>query len=53
MTIPLPPLPEQVRIVADLDAEAARLEAVRGLIPTFEAKIARVLARVWGTTGEG
>ena len=32
-----------------LDAEAARMEAVRGLIPAFEAKIARTLARVWGT----
>ncbi|MDO8540086.1 MAG: N-6 DNA methylase [Opitutaceae bacterium] len=47
--IPLPPLPEQERIVAKLDAEAARIEAVRGLIPAFEAKIQRVLARVWGT----
>jgi type I restriction enzyme M protein len=47
--IPLPPLPEQERIVAELDAEAARMEAVRGLIPAFEAKIARTLARVWGT----
>ncbi len=45
----LPPLPEQERIVAELDAEAARLEAVRGLIPAFEAKISRTLARVWGT----
>ena len=33
-------------------AEAARLEAVRGLIPAFEAKIQRVLARVWGTAIE-
>ena len=48
--IPLPPLPEQTRIVAELDAEAARIEAVRGLIPAFEAKIHRVLARVWGNT---
>ena len=47
--IPPPPLPEQERIVAELDAEAARLEAVRGLIPAFEAKIQRTLARVWGT----
>jgi hypothetical protein len=46
--IPLPPLAEQERIVAELDAEAARIEAVRGLIPSFEAKIQRVLARVWG-----
>jgi restriction endonuclease S subunit len=47
--IPLPSLAEQERIVAELDAEAARLEAVRGLIPAFEAKIQRTLARVWGS----
>ena len=35
--------------MAELDAEAARIEAVRGLIPAFESKIQRVLARVWGT----
>lgn len=40
--------PPQHRIVAELDAEAARIEAVRGLIPAFEAKIQRVLDRVWG-----
>lgn len=45
--ISLPPLPEQERIVAELQAEAARIEAVRGLIPAFEAKIQRVLDRVW------
>lgn len=48
--IPLPPLAEQRRIVAELDAEAAQMEAVRGLIPRFEGKIQRVLDRVWGTT---
>ncbi|MFT3868897.1 MAG: N-6 DNA methylase [Nibricoccus sp.] len=48
--IPLPSLPEQEKIVAELDAEASRIEAVRGLIPAFEAKIHRVLARVWGNT---
>ena len=47
--IPLPPLPEQERIVAELDAEAAQMETVRSLIPRFEAKIQRVLDRVWGT----
>ena len=46
--IPLPPLPEQRRLVAELDAEAAQMEAVRGLMPRFEAKIQRVLGRVWG-----
>ena len=48
--IPLPPLSEQRRLVAELDAEAAKVEAVRGLIPAFEAKIQRALARVWGST---
>ena len=47
--IPLPPLEEQRRIVAELDAEAAQMEAVRSLLPRFEAKIQRVLDRVWGT----
>jgi len=46
--IPLPPLPEQRRLVAELDAEAAQMEAVRALLPRFEAKIQRVLDRVWG-----
>lgn len=49
--IPLPPLSEQRRIVAELDAEAAQMEAVRALIPRFEAKIQRVLDRVWGQGG--
>lgn len=51
--IPLPPLPEQQRIVAKLDAEAAQIEAVRALVPRYEAKIQRVLARVWGTVTRG
>ena len=46
--IPLPPLSEQRRIVTELDAEAAQMEAVRALLPRFEAKIQRVLDRVWG-----
>ena len=49
LPIPLPPLPEQRRIVAELDAEAAEVATVRALIPRTEAKIQRVLARVWGT----
>ena len=43
--IPLPPMEEQRRIVAQLDAEA-----VRSLLPRFKAKIQRVLDRVWQTT---
>ena len=40
--------PPQRRIVSELDAEAAQMEAVRSLLPRFEAKIQRVLDRVWG-----
>jgi type I restriction enzyme M protein len=46
--IPLPPLEDQRRIVAGLDAEAAQMAAVRSLLPRFEAKIQRVIGRVWG-----
>ena len=49
--IPLPPVEEQQTIVAELDAEAAQMDAVRSLIPRFEAKIQRVLDRVWGNNG--
>ena len=46
-SIPHPPMDEQRRIVAELDAEAAQIETARALIPRFEAKIQRVLDRVW------
>ncbi|MBI3413792.1 MAG: restriction endonuclease subunit S, partial [Verrucomicrobia bacterium] len=52
LEIPLPPLAEQRRLVAELDAEVAQMEAVRSLLPRFEAKIQRVLDRVWGNTPE-
>jgi hypothetical protein len=45
-------LPEQRRIVAELDAEAAQMDSVRALLPRFEAKIQRVLDRVWGNGAE-
>ena len=48
VVVPLPPLEEQRRIVAELRTEAAQIEATRSLIPSFEAKIQRVLDRVWG-----
>jgi len=48
LEIPLPPLDVQRRIVAELDAESAQIETVRALIPRFEAKIQRVMDRVWG-----
>ena len=38
---------EQRRIVAELGAEVAQMEAMRSLTPRFEAKIQRVLDRVW------
>ena len=50
--IPLPPLSEQRRLVAELDAEAAQMDSVRALLPRFEAKIQRVLDRVWGNGTE-
>jgi hypothetical protein len=37
------------QIVAELEAEAAQLKSVRALILRYEAKIQRLLARVWGT----
>lgn len=40
------------QIVAELAAETAQIEAVRTLVPRYEAKIQRLLARVWGTAGE-
>ena len=46
---PLPPMSEQRRIVAERDAEAAQMDSVRALLPRFEAKIQRILDRVWGT----
>ena len=42
----------QRRLVAELDAEAAQMDAVRLLLPRFEAKIQRVLDRVWGNGPE-
>ena len=49
--IPLPPLDEQRRIVAELDEETAQIDVVRSLSSRFEAKIQRVLNRLWGTNG--
>jgi hypothetical protein len=37
------------KIVAELDAEAAQMDSMCALLPRFEAKIQRVLARVWGS----
>lgn len=35
-----------------LDAEALQMDSVRALLPRFEAKIQRVLDRVWGNGAE-
>jgi len=44
------PSEAQARVVVNkLLEEAAQMEAVRALIPVFEAKIQRVLDRVWGS----
>jgi hypothetical protein len=45
-------LEEQHRLVVELDAEAAQMDPVRALLPRSEAKIQRVLDRVWGTATE-
>lgn len=47
--IPLPPIEEQERIVAEIEAEQRLVEANRELIERMEAKIADVLDRIWGT----
>jgi restriction endonuclease S subunit len=46
--IPVPSLEEQRKIVDELDAELAQIEAARVLIPRFAAKIQHVLDHVWG-----
>src|SRR5207244_2901089 len=46
--IPLPPLPEQERIVAEIEAEQRLVDANRELIERMEKKIAAALARIWG-----
>ncbi len=46
--IPLPPLPTQQAIVAEIESEQALVNANRELITRFEKKIQAVLARVWG-----
>ena len=46
--IPVPPLTTQSRIVAEIEAEQALVNANRELIERFEKKIQGTLARVWG-----
>lgn len=46
--IPLPPLVEQEKIVAEIEAEQRLVDANRQLIERMERKIAAALARIWG-----
>jgi type I restriction enzyme M protein len=46
--VPLPPLPEQQAIVAEIEAEQNLVNANRELITRFEAKIQTTLSRIWG-----
>ncbi len=48
LKIPLPPLAEQEKIVAEIEAEQRLVEANRQLIDRMEQKIAATLARIWG-----
>ncbi len=50
-TIPLPPLPAQETIVAEIEAEQALVKANHDLITRFEKKIQTTLARIWGEDG--
>jgi hypothetical protein len=46
------PSEAKARITINKLLEAAQMETVRGLLPRFEAKIQRVLDRVWGNGTE-
>ena len=48
LEIPLPPLPVQQAIVAEIEAEQALVAANRELIARFEKKIQATIARLWG-----
>jgi len=48
INIPLPPLPTQQAIVAEIEAEHGLVDGARELIERFEKKIQATLARVWG-----
>jgi type I restriction enzyme M protein len=50
LPVPVPPIEEQRRIVAELQAETAEIDAVRALIPRYQTKIDNVLNRVWAAS---
>jgi type I restriction enzyme M protein len=48
---PIPPIPTQQAIVAEIEGEQALVDANREMIARFEKKIQATLARVWGGDG--
>jgi type I restriction enzyme M protein len=48
LTIPLPPIEVQQKIVAEIEAERRVIDGCRELIKTYEEKIQRVIDEVWG-----
>lgn len=49
ITIPLPPLAEQERIVAELEEERCMVEAAKALAARMEARVKERVAQVWGS----
>ena len=47
LRLPLPPLAEQERIVAEVEAERRAVEECRALSATMEQKITNTIARIW------
>jgi type I restriction enzyme M protein len=47
-TVPLPPLPTQLTIVTQIEAEQALVNANRELFDRFEKKVLASFARIWG-----
>lgn len=48
LSIPLPPLEVQQRIVEKIEAERKVIDSLREMIKTYEEKIKRVIDSVWG-----
>ena len=48
--VPIPPLEIQRRIVDEIEAERALVDANRKLVEIFEQKIQDKLAEIWGET---
>ena len=47
LRVPVPPLKEQRKIIAEIEAEQAAVDVNRELIERFEKKIEAAIARVW------